>query len=53
MLRFVREQMGLPVDEGSMDVLNEQSAALMTQGRGNYDFFEERDRWQFLSKELS
>ena len=53
MLKFVREQMGLAVDEDALEDLQRQSDAMVEQPRGIYDFFNERDRWQFLSKELS
>ena len=45
--------MGLPVDEEAMEELNRESEALVGERRGVYDFFNEKDRWQFLSKELS
>lgn len=45
--------MGLPVDQDTMEELKEQSDAMKADRRGNYDFFQEKDRWQFLSKELS
>ena len=53
MLAFVREQMGLPIDEDAMDQLRADGDAMVGEQRGTYDFFNERDRWQFLSKELS
>ena len=53
MLAFVREKMGLPIDEEAMDKLRAESEAIIGEERGTYDFFDERDRWQFLSKELS
>ena len=52
MLKFVREQMGLPMDDEAMDALSREQAAMVAQPRGTYDFFNEKDRWQFLSKEL-
>ena len=45
--------MGLPVDEDAMQELEKESQDFVAERRGNYDFFNERDRWQFLSKELS
>ena len=53
LLLFIREQMGLPVDEEAMEDLHRESEALVGEKRGVYDFFNEKDRWQFLSKELS
>ena len=50
---FIREQMGLPVDEDAMEELHRESEALVGEQRGVYDFFNDKDRWQFLSKELS
>ena len=52
-LLFVREQMGLPIDEEAMEELKRDGEAMVGQPRGTYDFFNEKDRWQFLSKELS
>ena len=45
--------MGLPVDDDAMDELQRDSDAMVERPRGTFDFFNERDRWQFLSKELS
>ena len=53
MLRFIREQMGQPVDEDTMRELGDVADAMVAEQRGTYDFFNERDRWKFLSKELS
>lgn len=53
MLKFVREQMGLPADDEALNKLQSESDAVLDQQRGTYDFFNDRDRWQFLSKELS
>ena len=53
MMAFIREKMGLPVDDDAIYQLRAESDAMLGQERGTYDFFNERDRWQFLSKELS
>ena len=45
--------MGLPIDEEAMEELKRDGEAMVGQPRGTYDFFNEKDRWQFLSKELS
>lgn len=45
--------MGLPMDDEAMENLQLESDAMVARPRGTYDFFNDRDRWQFLSKELS
>ena len=53
MMVFIREKMGLPVDDDAIYQFRAESDAMLGQERGTYDFFNERDRLQFLSKELS
>ena len=45
--------MGLPIDEDTMNEVEGASTALVAEQRGTYDFFNDKDRWNFLSKELS
>ena len=49
----MREKMGLPSDQIAMDALKADQKATTEAKRGTYDFFNDRDRWQFLSKELA
>ena len=49
----MREKLGLGTDENSMAQLHEAEEAVKLEKRGEFDFFEDRDRWQFFSKELA
>ena len=50
---FMREKLGLATDEGAMLELKQVEEDMKLAKRGEYDFFEDKDRWQFLSKELA
>ena len=50
---FMREKIGLPTDDEAMIKMKEEAEEKKFQLRGQYDFFDEKDRWQFLSKELA
>ena len=51
--KFISEKLGLRTDTQAVQAQIEIEDQVSKQERGTFDFLDDRDRWQFLSKELA
>jgi len=50
---FIRSKMGLSTEKKDINELKSEQRERENEIRGEVDFFDDRSRWQFLSKELA